>query len=568
MASSQYHSWIKWLALAFCILGIIVRFYHLDGKVYWIDETYTSLRISGYGEQALIQQVYTGNVISVADLQRYQQPSGDRTIADTLNSLKESPQHPPLYFLLARFWVKAWGYSIAHIRAFSAFLSLITLPAAYWFCREAFHGKITAWVAIALMAISPFHVLYAQEARQYSLWIGLILLSSAALLRAVSLERKQQHQNSQDEDYSEQKWTSKRASVLFNNSRLVWGLYGCLTALSLYTFLLTGLVILAHIAYVICCSWRGRSPQIMKRLWLGLSGALGIALIAFSPWLWVMVDHANRVTSTASWASQRFSLDWLLLRWLLYPINLFFDLNLGDRYLTSPILLVMILFAGLLGYSCYRIWGDRHDQHHYFIICLILVPALVLILPDIILGGQRSGTARYMIPCYLGIQLAVSYTVSWGIQFSKTQKGRSLWMASFIVLLLGGILSCLVSSQAYFWWNKSPDKHLYNLEIAETLNSAHQPLLISDDSTVLSDCFACRMLSLSYELKPDIQLQLVRQPMIPAIPTSGVQDVFVLSDDQAWVRQIQRKNDDKASLIFEKDNFGFWQLFLNTTQRS
>ncbi|MEG4330199.1 hypothetical protein Q5688_33505, partial [Microcoleus sp. herbarium5] len=40
------------------------------------------------------------------------------------------------------------------------------------------------------LAVSPLHVLYAQEARPYSLWSALILLSCASLLRALRLQNK------------------------------------------------------------------------------------------------------------------------------------------------------------------------------------------------------------------------------------------------------------------------------------------------------------------------------------------------------------------------------------------
>ena len=32
----------------FLVVGVFFRFANLDAKVYWHDETYTSLRISGY----------------------------------------------------------------------------------------------------------------------------------------------------------------------------------------------------------------------------------------------------------------------------------------------------------------------------------------------------------------------------------------------------------------------------------------------------------------------------------------------------------------------------------------
>jgi uncharacterized membrane protein len=47
---------------------------------------------------------------------------------------------------------------------------------------------VTAWLAVAIIAISPFQIVYAQEARPYSLFVMLILLSSAVLLGGMRLK--------------------------------------------------------------------------------------------------------------------------------------------------------------------------------------------------------------------------------------------------------------------------------------------------------------------------------------------------------------------------------------------
>ena len=47
---------------------------------------------------------------------------------------------------------------------------------------------MTAWLAVAIIAISLFQIVYAQEARPYSLFVKLILLSSAVLLRGMRLK--------------------------------------------------------------------------------------------------------------------------------------------------------------------------------------------------------------------------------------------------------------------------------------------------------------------------------------------------------------------------------------------
>jgi len=37
---------------------------------------------------------------------------------------------------------------------------------------------------------------------------------------------------------------------------------------------------------------------------------------------------------------------------------------------------------------------------------------LALVIPDLVLGGMRSIQARYLMPCYLGIPLAVAYLLA------------------------------------------------------------------------------------------------------------------------------------------------------------
>ena len=376
-------SWLQFFIVTLLVLGVFFRFVNLDRKVYWIDETYTSLRISGHTETEFIQQVFDGHVVNLKELQKYQQPNPEKGLVSTINSLAvESPQHPPLYYVMARFWGQWLGNSPAAIRSLSAIISLLVFPCVYWLCLELF-GSLTGWIAIALIAVSPFHILYAQEAREYSLWTVTIALSSAALLHAIRLK-----------------------------SIRSWVIYAATVALGLYTFIFSIFVIIGHAVYVIC---------------------------------------------------------------------------------------------------------------------------------------------------YLGIPLAVAYLLATQIASPATNlRQQKIWQLVLIVIITGSILSCAVSSQAEFWWNKSPDKHRYNPQVAAIVNSATQPLLISDNSTAISSSFACRILALSYLLSPKVKLQLVVAPNIPQIP-DGFSDVFVFSPDQA-LRQGIEKQDYTAELVFQRDNFWLWKL--------
>ena len=182
---------LKWLMAMVLALGIFFRCTHLDQKVYWRDEAFTALRVSGFTVADVRQQLFDGHEIGKADLQIYQQLNATKSWLDTVQSLVvEDSQHPPLYYLLARGWMQYFGSSVAAIRSLSALLGVLVLPSLYWLCLELFESALVSGVAIALVAVSPFHILFAQEAREFVLWTVTTLLSSATLLRATRVQKQ------------------------------------------------------------------------------------------------------------------------------------------------------------------------------------------------------------------------------------------------------------------------------------------------------------------------------------------------------------------------------------------
>ncbi|MHC5731192.1 MAG: glycosyltransferase family 39 protein, partial [Nostoc sp.] len=120
----------------------------------------------------MTKQLSDGRLLSIEDLHKYQYPNPEKNTIDAIKGIiLEDSQILPLYILMTRFWVELFGNSVAATRSFSAFLSLLTFPCLYWLCKELFGSSLIGWIAIALVAVSPIHVVYAQEARAYSLWI-------------------------------------------------------------------------------------------------------------------------------------------------------------------------------------------------------------------------------------------------------------------------------------------------------------------------------------------------------------------------------------------------------------
>jgi uncharacterized membrane protein len=136
-------TWLRFLIIVLLLLGVFFRFVNLDRKVYWGDETYTSLRLSGYTQTEMLQQVFNGKVISIEDLQKYQRPQSETGLSGTLRSLAiEDTMHPPLYFMLLRFWVQWWGEEVAVTRSLSVIISLLVFPAVYWLSSELFGSSL------------------------------------------------------------------------------------------------------------------------------------------------------------------------------------------------------------------------------------------------------------------------------------------------------------------------------------------------------------------------------------------------------------------------------------------
>jgi mannosyltransferase len=88
-----------------------------------------------------------------------------------------------IYFLLMRGWIHLGGSEFT-IRLLAAIFGIASIPLLYVVARK-FTGVRSSLAATALLAFSPTHVYYSQEARSYTLAILLVMLSSLFFVRAV-----------------------------------------------------------------------------------------------------------------------------------------------------------------------------------------------------------------------------------------------------------------------------------------------------------------------------------------------------------------------------------------------
>jgi mannosyltransferase len=92
--------------------------------------------------------------------------------------------HPPFYYVLLHGWMDVFGESDFAVRALSGIFAVATLPLA-WIAGRRLAGQAGARWALVVVALSPYAIRYATEARMYSLVMLLVLAGYLVLSDAL-----------------------------------------------------------------------------------------------------------------------------------------------------------------------------------------------------------------------------------------------------------------------------------------------------------------------------------------------------------------------------------------------
>ncbi|WP_414544675.1 hypothetical protein [Nostoc sp. CCY0012] len=526
-------SWLRFLIIFVLTMGILFRFVNLEGKIYSHDETYTSLRISGYTVHEVKQQLFNGRVISRENFAKFQGRNEEKNFSDTIMSLAtEDPQHPPLYYLIARFWVGIFGNSITAIRSLSAVISLLVFPGIYWLCRELFNVPLSVpGLAIALVAISPIHLVYAQEAREYILWLVTIIFCSASLLLAIRLQLKDHNELTPEQQISD--------------SFTPWGIYVVTLTLSLYTCLWSVFVAVAHGIYVIII-FRFQLTETVR----GYLIASALAFLAFLPWMMIVAANFLEFLLTADVTQSQSSINPSIQIWLIQISRIFLDLNLNTENLFGYLLALLAL--NLVGYAIYFMCRTNNYQVWLFILLLMIIMAIPIRLPNLADGSIIFSSEAYLIPAYLGIQLAVAYLLATQL-YNGIVSRRRIWQMILILVIVCGLISCRVSYEAETWWHKGVSYG--NSQVAKIINETKNPLLISDAEGINYG----NVFSLSYLVQPNVRFQLIGNQTVTDIP-DNFSDIFLLNPSDSKRSQIMTEHKYNMNIVYRDEYYYLWKL--------
>ena len=158
---------------------------------------------------------------------------------------------PPLYYLFLHVWMGAYGTGNVAARSLSG-VCMIGAVIATWFAGRRFAGTRVAWIAAVIMAINPYAIRYATEARMYALEILLVSCGILAFQRAIESP------------------SLGRLAV-----------FGVLVALFIYTQYWAFYLLVTLGVLLVWMAWRGEHQRAARRLLVAT--ALGAA--TFIPWL-------------------------------------------------------------------------------------------------------------------------------------------------------------------------------------------------------------------------------------------------------------------------------------------
>ena len=196
-----YRQWINqlfyvnnWILLVFWIvIGSILRFTNLSAKSPWTDEFATMVFSLGND----FRTVPLNQLISLDTLLQPLQFNTNVSISNIISLLLEEDNHPPLYFILNHLWINLLSYlgivrniDIGIMRTLPAFLGILSIPGIYILSSISFRSRLAGQISAALMAVSPYGIYLAQEARHYTFAILFVIASLLCLIIAIKRIRE------------------------------------------------------------------------------------------------------------------------------------------------------------------------------------------------------------------------------------------------------------------------------------------------------------------------------------------------------------------------------------------
>lgn len=451
---------LKAVCGALIAAGALLRFVDLPRKVFWIDESTTVERVAGVPDAEILSAFKSRAGVPPSFFAPYRSPNG-AWIDTVRRGIAEDPRMPPLYFLALRAWMSALGSSILAARSFSAVLGALAILAMFRFAALLFPGMLAPWLAAALLAASPFHLRFAQEARPYALWTLLLLLLFERFLALMK---------------------EPTAKNRF--------LYILAAAMCAYTHPMTAAAAAAQLGSAVL--GKGVEPGARRSVIL-CAAAL---LVLCAPWIAVNLTH--RGAAYTWYALGTNPLSFIMSLWCVNIGRLFLEFPPERAVSSLTIVLSTLPFLILIAASFDGLLRRGSPVAIRFLAATVVLTFAAVAAPDLLLGGQRSTISRFLMPMHLAIEAAVAYYLSELVSGRGTRRLAGLLCAG-LVLAAGGWSSWRYVGSDFVWGQGSTAPRA----IASAVNASAKPLLFVD----LKENSTADLVTLSYYLADHVMIK-------------------------------------------------------------
>jgi len=496
------------------LIGAIasMRLLGLDQLYLWHDEVYTLLRVFGHPVEQGWALLFSDRILTPNELLALQRPDPAHGLADTWRELRGHPEHAPLYYLLGWLAARLPIEPVVALRGTSALFGMLLPAAAFWLMRELFGRGPVPWIAALLVACSPLHLLYAQEARQYALWTLLTLASSATLVRALRGSGSQADPAASAGGPDPARWLRRRAHAG------AWALYAALLTVGLYTHLLFALLLPVHAAYVwLDAAHRtGRMPTPRDLPWRPWLAAAGASLVLFLPWAVVVFQGLDRALDYTVWMNRQVGSAETLAGWGQLLVRTAVDVW-PQSPPTRALLLLLPIGAAVAFYLV------RAPRPARWLLPLIAAAYAAIVLgPDLLAGGVRSLHGRYSLPALLAVQLMVAWSLS--ALLLGRPAGRLTAAAAIGALTALGLASQLQIARADVWWNKNNNLTALTPRAVAALHAGPRPFLIVG----ARDDALGQALAVAHALDDRVRILGIRWQTPAGLVPAGLEQALVL----------------------------------------
>jgi uncharacterized membrane protein len=360
---------------------------------------------------------------------------------------------------------------------------------------------------MSLVAVAPLHVMFAQDINRYSLWVATILAASVLLIRA-----------------------TKKAT------KLRWFFYAVCSALSLYANVASALVLLGHAVFVHLTQESTRTVR--RKFYL----ATASAVVMFIPWLTQMWFHRDVIQRANGELITR--VPWETIIWgLLTNARLVFV----DTFSFSPISVWLVLMV-ILPLEVFALWWlcqRNRSRAGMYVISMVAANMLLVLLEDLIFGGDKTTNRRYSFPWVIGLEVAMAGALGAHVLGAPGKK-KLMAQLAFVLLIVAGVLSDFTSVQSTIRCSKGKQE----ATVARMMNAQSNSLWVglsgpraveavtisqllrADARLVMGDVGSLREMAggyrrvLIYSIKPGIRAEISNQ--LPGVkPLEQVEGYFV-----------------------------------------